>query len=285
MPSNTDSFPTHFITNDFTRSAQEIVETYGVANYKEANPAFFTCVTFPFLFGVMFGDIGHGLIVFAFSIILIFFVSEDTNNAVFKMIRPHRYIICLMGFFATYCGFIYNDYLSISLNLFGSCFDVAGVQEKSPIPRNGDCVYPFGLDPVWSVAENNLNFVNSLKMKISVIIAVVHMTLGVFVKATNTLHYKKYIDFFFEFVPQLLFLVLLFGYMDFLIVFKWLTDWGLDSPTAPSIITTMINMPLKLGATVHCLILRRTAAEGNLCGAPMGILLKIPFSFGSSSLQ
>jgi V-type H+-transporting ATPase subunit a len=76
----------------------------------------------------MFGDIGHGLIVFAFSIILIFFVSEDTNNAVFKMIRPHRYIICLMGFFATYCGFIYNDYLSISLNIFGSCFDVAGVQ-------------------------------------------------------------------------------------------------------------------------------------------------------------
>lgn len=72
----------------------------------------------------MFGDIGHGLIVFAFSIILIFFVSEDTNNTVFKMIRPHRYIICLMGFFATYCGFIYNDYLSISLNLFESCFDV-----------------------------------------------------------------------------------------------------------------------------------------------------------------
>jgi V-type H+-transporting ATPase subunit a len=80
----------------------------------------------------------------------------------------------------------------------------------------------------------------------------VHMTLGVFIKATNTLHYKKLIDFFFEFVPQLLFLVLLFGYMDFLIIFKWLTDWGLDSPTAPSIITTMINMPLKLGATVQC---------------------------------
>jgi V-type H+-transporting ATPase subunit a len=152
VPSHADTYPTHFQTNDFTRSAQEIVETYGVANYQEANPAYFTCITFPFLFGVMFGDIGHGLIVFAFSLFLIFQVKEDTSNVVFKMLRPHRYIVCLMGFFAIYCGFIYNDYLSISLNLFGSCYNPEGIQEKSPIPRAENCIYPFGLDPVWSVA-------------------------------------------------------------------------------------------------------------------------------------
>lgn len=197
VPTHVDAFPTHFRTNDFTRSAQEIVETYGVADYQEANPSFFTVITFPFLYGVMFGDIGHGLIVFAFAIFLIFFVPVDTNNGVFRALRPHRYILCLMGFFATYCGLIYNDYLSISLNLFGSCYEVEGVAAKGQIPRAPDCVYPLGLDPVWSVAENNLNFVNSLKMKISVIIAVVHMTLGVFVKASNTLHFRRYIEFFF----------------------------------------------------------------------------------------
>ena len=62
-------------------------------------------------------------------------------------------------------------------------------------------------------------------MKISVIIAVIHMTLGIFVKASNNLHFSKWLDFICEFIPQLLFMVLLFGYMDFLIVFKWLENW------------------------------------------------------------
>jgi V-type H+-transporting ATPase subunit a len=128
------------------------VEIYGVANYQEANPSFFTVVTFPFLFGVMFGDIGHGAILFAFGLYLIFGVEEENSNPVFKMIRPHRYIIALMGFFATYCGFIYNDYLSISLDLFGSCFDVTGVQPQQPIPQTLGCVYPLGVDPVWAIA-------------------------------------------------------------------------------------------------------------------------------------
>ena len=110
------------------------------------------------------------------------------------------------------------------------------------------------MDPIWAVASNNLNYLNSLKMKISVIIAVVHMTLGVFVKASNALYFRRKIDFFFEFVPQLLFLFLLFGYMDFLIIYKWLKPWPLYASDAPSIITTMINLPLKVGKTVYIVV-------------------------------
>jgi len=41
--------------------------------YKEVNPAIFACVTFPFLFGVMFGDIGHGGLLLITGIILVLF--------------------------------------------------------------------------------------------------------------------------------------------------------------------------------------------------------------------
>lgn len=76
------------------------------------------------------------------------------------------------------------------------------------------------------------------------------MTLGVLIKASNSIHFCQCLDLIFEFLPQLTFLVLLFGYMDFLIVYKWLTSWGYYNSHAPSIITTMINLPLKLGHTV-----------------------------------
>lgn len=72
--------PSFFETNDVTAPFQEIVNTYGVPMYKEVNPAIFTIVTFPFLFGVMFGDIMHGSMLLIFAIILCF--SERKPNTI-----------------------------------------------------------------------------------------------------------------------------------------------------------------------------------------------------------
>ncbi len=60
--------PTYYKPTDFAEVSQLIVDTYGVPKYKEANPALFCTVTFPFLFAVMFGDIMHGSMLLAIAL-------------------------------------------------------------------------------------------------------------------------------------------------------------------------------------------------------------------------
>lgn len=195
--------PTVFDTNSYTTVAQEITDTYGVPRYKEINPTIFTTITFPFFFGVMFGDIGHGLVLFALGLFLIFF-DEEVRRSKFSAFSRLRYMVALMGFFAFYCGWVYNDFIGFSMNLFGSCYgpvqpQLEGTGEVIPTPiyPKAGCVYPFGIDPIWGRAENELVFINGLKMKLAVIIGVIHMTLGICAKAYNAVYFKRKLDFWF----------------------------------------------------------------------------------------
>lgn len=175
--------PSLFRTNEFTAVFQEIVNTYGIPTYKEVNPGLFTIVTFPFEFGIMFGDIGHGSILFLAGVILCL-LSPVLKAKVPAMegVLSIRYIILMMGLFAAYCGFIYNDLMAIPLWIFKSCYNL---KEESLMLPSGelkyiakldsvtpDCVYPIGIDPAWYLGINELTFLNSLKMKLAVIIGV-----------------------------------------------------------------------------------------------------------------
>jgi V-type H+-transporting ATPase subunit a len=98
-----------------------VVDTYGIPTYLEANPTVITIVTFPFFFGMMFGDMGHGSIIMLFGMILMLF-NDKLKDGAFKSVLPVRYLLFLMGFMATYCGFIYNEFFAIPTDIFGSCY-------------------------------------------------------------------------------------------------------------------------------------------------------------------
>ena len=88
--------------------------------------------------------------------------------------RSGRYIILLMGAFAVYTGLIYNDIFSKSLHLWHSGWTFPE-GNGTVIATQLDHVYPFGLDPAWHGAENALIFSNSYKMKMSIVLGVIHV--------------------------------------------------------------------------------------------------------------
>lgn len=236
--------PTYFVTNKLTNCFQLIVDAYGIPRYGEINPTPFTVITFPFLFAIMFGDVGHGLLLTLFALGLV--LNEDKLS---KMDLGEiggypfggRYCLLLMGVFSIYTGLLYNDCFGCGLNLFGTQYQKGtdGSQEFSGTP------YVFGIDPVWTLSTNQLSFMNSFKMKLSVVFGVVQMTAGVCVSLVNALHFRSSVDIWCGFVPQMIFMMSIFGHLVFCIFYKWATVW--EHGKAPSLITMLIKFFMSPG--------------------------------------
>ncbi|CAG9532743.1 unnamed protein product [Cercopithifilaria johnstoni] len=276
--------PTYFRVNKFTKVFQSIVNSYGIATYREINPAPWTIITFPFLFAIMFGDAGHGLIMFLIALIIILLENKiEANDEIMGTFYRGRYIILLMGLFSIYTGFIYNDFYSRSINLFGSSwrnpydaslFNLTQNEQTAHIDLTlppqyaydrDKGPYVFGLDPIWNLAENRLTFTNSMKMKISIIFGITQMTFGVILSLINFLNFRSTIDICFTFIPQILFLSSILIYLCIQMIIKWLmfgtksdVIFGFFYPgshCAPSLLIGLINMcmlkPRKQGFWNH----------------------------------
>ena len=62
--------PTKLKNNRLIRPFESIVNMYGIPNYTEMDPTWFVALTAFIMFGFMFGDIGHGLVVTIVGLIL-----------------------------------------------------------------------------------------------------------------------------------------------------------------------------------------------------------------------
>uniref|UniRef100_A0A670J943 V-type proton ATPase subunit a n=1 Tax=Podarcis muralis TaxID=64176 RepID=A0A670J943_PODMU len=256
--------PTFNRTNKFTLGFQTIVDAYGVGNYRELNPAPYILITFPFLFAVMFGDCGHGTVMLAFALWMVSnekaLLAQKTDNEIWNTFFSGRYLILLMSIFSIYTGFIYNDCFSKSFNIFGSSWSVrpmySGGNWTEEIVHKSDTLqldpavagvfsgnpYPFGIDPIWNIASNKLTFLNSYKMKMSVVMGITHMVFGVILSLFNYIYFRQTLNIILQFIPQMIFILCLFGYLVFMIIFKWCQYGVADAQGAPSILIHFINM-------------------------------------------
>lgn len=77
------------------------------------------------------------------------------------------------------------------------------------------------------------------------------MLLGTSMRISNYIFEKRWLDLVFIGITQFVMLTCLFGFMDYLIIGKWLTDWDQVNDDSnmqpPGVILTMITMFLKAG--------------------------------------
>jgi V-type H+-transporting ATPase subunit a len=256
--------PTYMETNKFTHSFQEIVNAYGIPHYREINPAPFSVATFPFIFALMFGDVGHGTLVLLFTIFMIFKEKEWSRQPLPELLQfpfDGRYVILLMSIASIYIGLLYNECFAIPMDFFGSRFEVCNDTSNAfmcpkaqyLVPNTTDTYtpYPFGVDPAWKGAPNELAYYNSVKMKMSIIVGVLQMTLGIVLYGVNAMYRKDWVSVAVEWIPMIIFMESIFGYMCFLIFYKWVyTDPTYSSNNPPMILPMMINMFLSPAANL-----------------------------------
>merc|ERR1712048_1501310 len=76
--------------------------------------------------------------------------------------------------------------------------------------------------------------------KLSVLFGVIQMVVGVLIRWSNAIHQNNWVDFIFECIPMMVFMLCFFGWMDFMVLYKW--THPIDNP--PSIINSLICMAM-----------------------------------------
>ncbi|HMK94010.1 MAG TPA: V-type ATPase 116kDa subunit family protein [Candidatus Limnocylindrales bacterium] len=101
--------PTALKNNRFVKPFEEITRLYGLPHYDELDPTPFLAITFPILFGLMFGDIGHGLILFVGGLTLFLLIKKNQG------IRNVCWIMATCGIAAMVAGALFGEFFGKEL--------------------------------------------------------------------------------------------------------------------------------------------------------------------------
>ncbi|MFX1441907.1 MAG: V-type ATPase 116kDa subunit family protein [Promethearchaeota archaeon] len=179
-----DETPTMMKHNRIIRPFETLTRMYGIPSYSEIDPTPFLFITFPLLFGIMFGDIGHGLVLAIAGIV---------GSRVFKK-RGGDYvnfswIIFWCGLWAILVGFLYGEFFGTE-EILG--YHLMPVQ--IPLPFIGPITF-----------YNPINNIMTIFI-MAIFIGVFHLNLGWLLQIINLWKASKKYQAFTETLMKMLFL-------------------------------------------------------------------------------
>lgn len=113
--------PIKLKNNFFAKPYEYFVDMYGLPCYNEPDPTFFVSITFTILFGIMFGDVGQGIILTIAGYLMWKLKRMDIG----KILMP-------CGIAATLTGFVYGSVFGFE-NALDPLYKTVGLNGK-PVP-------------------------------------------------------------------------------------------------------------------------------------------------------
>ena len=150
-----DDPPTKVKHNRFVRPFEEITQLYGLPHYDELDPTLLLAITFPLIFGLMFGDIGHGLVLLVGGASIGFLIKKG------QTIKNVCWILASCGIGSIVAGAMFGEFFGVKL-----------------------------FEPLWfSPFENVLSF-----LIFSLIVGVIQIASGQILEIANFVMKRNFVD-------------------------------------------------------------------------------------------
>ena len=146
--------PVALTNNRWLRPIQMLVTTYGRPSYGEFDPTWLMALTFPLLFGAMFGDLGQGLVLLILGLLI-------DRGVILKAMSSLGLLIAYCGASAAIFGYLYGS-------IFG--FEGHLIEEY----------LGFHFEPPWLSPINEILPVLSLAIDAGIVILLLSFLLGMF---------------------------------------------------------------------------------------------------------
>mgnify|MGYP000002774361 CR=1 FL=1 len=166
-----DKPPTLLSNPGFMKAFEKLTLAFGVPDYHEIDPTPIMAFSFPIIFGLMFGDLGHGVLLVVFGLLfkLLKRRVKTAEGGMVNMFLEASTLMILCGISATFFGYLYGE-------LFGSeewFHELTGLEEPPWFP-------PF---------EEPMTM-----LKYSIYVAVAQISLGLIIDIINKVRVREYVD-------------------------------------------------------------------------------------------
>lgn len=175
------ALPTLLTNKSYTRTFEVITETQGLPRHGEVDPTPIIAFVWPLFYGLMFGDLGHGLLLFGLGMLL----RQRGNGS----IRTWGTLIAVSGAGASLAGLGTGEF-------FGFHIDELAVLSAIFAPLHG-------IIGVLNVSELTFDVVIKI-LKVSVAIGIVHLLMAYFLKLFKNIKDKNKLMIYTHDIPAII---------------------------------------------------------------------------------